>query len=79
MSKVGVNNADFLVARTIESAPHNLFIRELFQNALEASKHATEPTVWFLSTDPADYGFYEEGLGDYGFNNKKLTFWNNGK
>jgi len=79
MSKVGVNNADFLVARTIESAPHNLFIRELFQNALEASTHAKEPKVWFLSTDPADYGFYEDGLGDYGFNNKKLTFWNNGK
>jgi len=79
MSKLKVDNADFLILRAVESAPHNLFIRELFQNALEASQHAKEPKILFLSTDPADYGFNEGGLGDFGYNNKKLTIWNNGK
>ena len=74
MAKIGIGNAEFLVARTIETAPHNLFIRELFQNALEASSHAKEPKILFLSTNPADYG-----LTDFGYSDKKLTFWNNGK
>jgi hypothetical protein len=74
MSKLKVNSADFLICRTIDSAPHNLFIRELFQNALEASSHAKEPKILFLSTNPADYG-----LTEFGYSDKKLTFWNNGK
>jgi len=75
MTKLAVFNDAYLIARMIEQAPSDpMMIRELIQNAMEAAINAAIPKVYVLETNPKWFGF-----NDFGFNDKKLTFWNNGR
>ena len=75
MTKLAVFNESYLIARIIEQAPSDpMMVRELITNAIEAAIYAEKPKVHVLETDPAWFGFQ-----DFGFNSKKLTFWNNGR
>lgn len=75
MTALAVSNVSYLIARTIEQAPSDpMMVRELIQNAIEASINSTKPQIHILETDPAWFGF-----NDFGFSSKKLTFWNNGR
>lgn len=78
MTALNVTNTSYLITRTIEQAPSEMMIRELIQNAIEASITAKEPKISIQETDPSVFGFDEKVFGEFGFNNKKLTFWNNG-
>lgn len=75
MTALAVSNVSYLITRIIEQAPSDpMMVRELIQNAMEAAINAQNPKVYVLETDPAWFGF-----NDFGFNAKKLTFWNNGR
>jgi hypothetical protein len=66
LSQLGVSNADFLVASTIERCPKQMMIRELLQNALEASASSSSPAVIVEATAvPGEAG-------------RKLRIWNTG-
>lgn len=74
MTALNVTNTAYLIARTIEQAPSNpMMVRELIQNAIEASIIATNPKIHVLETDPAIFEYQ-----NFGFGKHKLTFWNNG-
>lgn len=75
MTALAVSNVSYLITRIIEQAPSDpMMVRELIQNAMEAAINAEKPKVHVLETDPEWFGFK-----DFGFNSKKLTFWNNGR
>lgn len=75
MTALAVSNVSYLITRIIEQAPSDpMMVRELIQNAMEAAINAEKPKVYVLETDPGWFGF-----NDFGFNAKKLTFWNNGR
>ena len=75
MTALAVSNVSYLITRIIEQAPSDpMMVRELIQNAMEAAINAEKPKVYVLETDPEWFGF-----NDFGFNAKKLTFWNNGR
>jgi hypothetical protein len=75
MTALAVSNVSYLITRIIEQAPSDpMMVRELIQNAMEAAINAEKPKVYVLESDPEWFGF-----NDFGFNAKKLTFWNNGR
>ena len=79
MSDMTVQNTGYLVKRIIDQAPGEMQIREFMQNAIEAAmQHPTSPKIHVFEANPADFGYGNDILGDFNYNNKKLAIWNNG-
>jgi len=93
MSTLAFGNPTGHITRTISQAPSDMMVRELLQNAIEASQNAESPKIYIMETDPAIFGILEYplnnlnyygsgargGVSDNAYGNKKLTYWNNGR
>ena len=71
MTELTVSNTNALVTRTIEQAPSDKVVREIVENAIQASINATDPQINVMTFDPATIDFD-------GFSSDKLCVWNNG-
>ena len=71
MTELTVSNTNALVTRTIEQAPSDKVVREIVENAIQASINATDPQINVMAFDPATIDFD-------GFSSDKLCVWNNG-
>ena len=76
MSSLGIVSNTDQVALAINNAPALMMVRELMQNAIEASVQAPKPQIKVDAANPSVFGYSAEN--GFGYSDEKLCFWNNG-